>query len=388
MNAPQNFDDYEAMDDASFRAMVRDFVARDCPPDLMHLPRRVHWHEIEPWSRKLSARGWLAPSWPKQYGGMGLSAGKQIAFVEEFDRAGVPRAPDMGIVMLGPLLIRFGTEEQKQHYLPRILACEDVWCQGYSEPNSGSDLASLRCEAVLDGDHWIVNGQKTWTTLAQDANWIFLLVRTDKTAKKQEGISFLLVDLATPGVTRRPIKTLGGHEEFCETFFDNVRVPKENLVGTINKGWTMAKALLGFERIFLGSPKQSQVALNRLALLGRSKGLFEDETFRERFTQLRLDVADLTETYGRFADILKRGEDLGPDVSILKIFGTALYQRITEALIEYSDEQGAIDEAATLGNDRLDVLGHYWLARPATIYGGSSEVQKNIVAKAVLDLPS
>ena len=380
-------DNYEAMDDASFRATVRDFVGENCPPELLHQPRRMHWHEIKPWSEKLSARGWLAPSWPREYGGMGLSAGKQIAFVEEFDRMGVPRAPDMGIVMLGPLLIRFGTEEQKGRYLPRILACEDVWCQGYSEPNAGSDLASLRCEAVLEGDHWIVNGQKTWTTLAQDANWIFLLVRTDKAAKKQEGISFLLVDLATPGVTRRPIKTLGGHYEFCETFFDNVRVPKDNLVGQVNKGWTMAKALLGFERIFLGSPKQSQVALNRLAMLGRAKGLFEDDTFRERFTQLRLDVADLTETYGRFADILKRGEDLGPDVSILKIFGTALYGRITEALVECSDEQGSIDEAATLGNETLDVLGHYWLARPATIYGGSSEVQKNIVAKAVLNLP-
>lgn len=387
MNAPAKFDDYEAMDDASFRRMVRDFVEANCPPDIRHMPRRIRWHEVKPWSLKLSARGWLAPAWPREYGGMGLSAGKQIAFVEEIDRAGVPRAPDMGIVMLGPLLIRYGTEEQKKTYLPRILACEDVWCQGYSEPNSGSDLASLRTEAVLEGDHYVVNGQKTWTTLAQDANWIFLLVRTDKDAKKQEGISFLLADLATPGITRRPIKTLGGHEEFCETFFDNVRVPKENIVGQLNKGWTMAKALLGFERIFLGSPKQSQVALNRLAVLGRSKGLFEDESFRERFTQLRLDVADLAETYGRFADVLKRGEDLGPDVSVLKIFGASLYQRITEALVEYSDEQGAMDEEAALGNDRLDVLGHYWLARPATIYGGSTEVQKNIVAKAVLDLP-
>jgi alkylation response protein AidB-like acyl-CoA dehydrogenase len=376
------------MDDAAFRAMVRDFVEANCPAEIRHLPRRLHWPEIETWTRALAAHGWLAPAWPKDHGGMGLSAGKQIAFVEEMDRLGVPRAPDHGIIMLGPLVIRFGTPEQKAKFLPRILSCDDIWCQGYSEPNSGSDLASLRTEAVLDGDHWIVYGQKTWTTLAQDANWIFLLVRTDKTAKKQEGISFLVADLTTPGITRRPIRTLGGHEEFCETFFDNVRVPKENMIGELNKGWTMAKALLGFERIFLGSPKQSQVALNRLALLGRAKGLFADERFRERFTTLRLDVADLTETYGRFVNVLKRGEDLGPDVSILKVFGTALYQRITEALVEYSDEQGAIDEEAALGNDKLDVLGHYWLARPATIYGGSSEIQKNILAKAVLDLPA
>ncbi len=380
-------ENYDAMSDADFRKMVRDFVEAECPAEIRHLPRRIRWHEVKPWSQKLSKRGWIAPQWPKEYGGMGMSVSKQIAYAEEIDALGVPRAPDMGIVMLGPLLIRYGSEEQKQRYLPRIVACEDVWCQGYSEPNAGSDLASLRLEAVLDGDHWVVNGQKTWTTLAQDANWIFLLVRTDKTAKKQEGISFLLVDLATPGVTRRPIMTLGGHEEFCETFFDNVRVPKENIVGEINQGWTMAKALLGFERIFLGSPKLSQVALNRLAMLGRSTGAFEDERFRDKFTQLRLDVADLTETYSRFADILRRGEALGPDVSILKIFATSTYQKITEALVELSAENGSIDEPARYGNEHLDALAHFWLSRPATIYGGSSEVQRNIVAKQVLDLP-
>ena len=380
-------DDYDAMTDAEFRTMVRDFIEAECPAEIRHLPRRIRWHEVKPWSQKLSKRGWLAPQWPKKYGGMGMSVSKQIAYLEELDRAGVPRAPDMGIVMLGPLLINYGSEEQRQTYLPRILACEDVWCQGYSEPNAGSDLASLRLEAVLDGDHWVVNGQKTWTTLAQHANWIFLLVRTDKQAKKQEGISFLLVDLSTPGVTRRPIMTLGGHEEFCETFFDNVRVPKDNIVGKVNEGWTMAKALLGFERIFLGSPKLSQVALNRLALLGRSTGAFEDDRFRDKFTQLRLDVADLTEAYSRFADILRRGEALGPDVSILKIFATSTYQKITEALVEMSAENGSIDEPVTYGNDSLDALAHYWLSRPATIYGGSSEVQRNIVAKQVLDLP-
>lgn len=379
--------DYDAMSDAEFRVMVRDFIEAECPPEIRHMPRRIRWHEVKPWSLKLSKRGWIAPAWPKEYGGMGMSVAKQIAFVEELDRAGVPRAPDMGIVMIGPLLIRFGTPEQRAKYLPRIVSCEDVWCQGYSEPNSGSDLASLRTEAVLDGDHWVVNGQKTWTTLAQDANWIFMLVRTDKNAKKQEGISFLLVDVNTPGVTRRPIMTLGGHEEFCETFFDNVRVPKENIVGQVNQGWTMAKALLGFERIFIGSPKLSQGALNRLALLGRATGAFEDERFRDKFTQLRLDVADLTETYSRFADILKRGVQLGPDVSILKIFATSTYQKITEAMVETAAENGSLDEAAPYGNDTLDVLAHYWLARPATIYGGSSEIQKNILAKAVLELP-
>lgn len=379
--------DYDALDDAAFRRMIDEFVESHCPRELRHQPRRMRRAEVQSWINTLAARGWIAPNWPKEHGGMGLSVAKQIAFQEEFDRLGVPRTPDMGPVMIGPLLIRYGTDEQKARFLPPITRGEIVWCQGYSEPNAGSDLASLRTEAVDAGDHYIVNGQKTWTTLAQDADWIFLLVRTDKTAKKQAGISFLVADLKTPGITRRPIRTLSGEEEFCETFFDDVRIPKTQLVGKVNEGWTMAKALLGFERIFLGSPKLPQVAMTRLDLLADATGALDDEHFLDRYAQLHLDLADLGETYTRFVDIVKRGETLGPDVSILKLVATATYQKITELALETAAEQGVLRGEGTYGNERLDALSAFYLSRSSTIYGGSSEVQRNILAKNVLDLP-
>ena len=379
--------DYEAMDEAAFRRLVCDFVEANCPQELRHQPRRMRRAEVQGWIHTLAARGWMAPAWPKEHGGMGLSVAKQIAFQEEFDRLGVPRTPDMGVVMLGPLLLRYGSEEQKARFLPPIAQGKIIWCQGYSEPNSGSDLASLRTDAVDAGDHYIVNGQKTWTTLAQDADWIFLLVRTDKTAKKQSGISFLLVDLATPGITRRPIRTLSDEEEFCETFFDNVRVPKDQLVGKVNEGWTMAKALLGFERIFIGSPKLPQVAMSRLDLLADATGALHDERFLDRYAQLHLDLGDLAETYAHFVEIVKRGETLGADVSILKIIATSTYQKITELTLETAAEQGVQRGEGTYGNEKLDALASFYLSRPSTIYGGSNEIQKNILAKSVLGLP-
>ena len=265
--------------------------------------------------------------------------------------------------MLGPLVIRYGTEEQKRRFLPKILTGEHVWCQGYSEPNAGSDLAALRTEAVLDGDHYVVNGQKIWTTLATDANWIFLLVRTDKQAKKQEGISFLLVDMATPGITVRPIINIELHDEFCEVFFDNVRVPKENLVGQLNKGWDMAKALLGFERIFIGAPRQSAYALSRLRLLAERMGVWDEADFQDRYARLRLDLEDLKALYGVYVAKLKRGESLGADVSMLKVIQTELFQRITDAMLEIGGENAGLLEPME-GNRDLNIGGLYIQARP------------------------
>lgn len=379
--------DLDALDEAEFRQMLRDFIEAECPSELRHIPRRMRRAEVLPWTRKLAAKGWICPGWPKEFGGMGLSTAKVLVYQEEFDKAGVPRAPDMGVIMLGPLLIRFGSDAQRAKHLPPIARAETVWCQGYSEPNAGSDLASLRCEAVDDGDAYVINGQKTWTTLAQDADWIFLLVRTDKVAKKQEGISFLLADINTPGITRRPIVTMSGEEEFCEVFFDNVRVPKENLVGQPNQGWTMAKALLGFERLFLGSPKQSQMALSRLDLVARGTGAFADAAFLDAYAELSMDTAHLTRLYQRFADQVKRGEALDADVSILKLFGTQTYQRITELAVETAAERGATRGPQIFGNDTADPLLMFYSSRPATIYGGSNEIQRNILAKQVLGLP-
>ena len=380
--------DWNALDNASFRATVREFFEKHFPSEWRYPQRRLRWSEIGPWYLKLSEKGWVAPSWPTQYGGMGLSPEKLIIFIEEQERWGVARAPDMGITMVGPLLINHGNDAQRADYLPKIISGEHIWCQGYSEPNSGSDLASLRTEAVVDGDDFIVNGQKTWTTLAQDATHIFLLVRTDKSAKKQEGISFLLADMKTPGITVRPIRNIAGSEDFCEVFLENVRVPRSSIVGELNKGWTIAKALLGFERIFLGSPKQSQYALARVQEAAQRLGLFEDTGFVDRYTKLALDVADLGALYGRFIEQVKRGETLGPDVSMLKLFATETYSRLADLLVDVMGSSGGTPGPTALPGGKTDALTSFYNARPATIYGGSNEVQRNILAANVLKLPS
>ncbi|MDI1274804.1 MULTISPECIES: acyl-CoA dehydrogenase family protein [unclassified Polaromonas] len=380
--------DWNALDNDSFRATVREFFETRYPGELRYPKRRLRWSEIGHWYLTLSKKGWVAPSWPTQYGGMGLSPEKLIIFIEEQERWGVARAPDMGITMVGPLLINHGDEAQRSSYLPKIIAGEHIWCQGYSEPNSGSDLASLRTEAVADGDDFIVNGQKTWTTLAQDATHIFLLVRTDKSAKKQEGISFLLADMKTPGITVRPIRNIAGAEDFCEVFLENVRVPRSSIVGELNKGWTIAKALLGFERIFLGSPKQSQYALARVQEAAQRLGLFEDTGFVDRYIKLALDVADLGALYGRFIEQVKRGETLGPDVSMLKLFATETYSRLADLLVDVMGSSGGTPGSIDLPGGAVDALTTFYNARPATIYGGSNEVQRNILAASVLKLPS
>lgn len=384
--------DWSAMPEAEFRRMVRGFLQQRYPQALRYLSHRARWSEVRDWYLTLSAQGWIAPAWPQAHGGMGLPADKLIAWIEELEQYGVARAPDQGIVMIGPLLIQHGTPEQQQRFLPRILSGENVWCQGYSEPNAGSDLAGLRTEAVAgrdaEGDHFIVNGQKIWTTLAQDANHIFMLVRTDKEARKQEGISFLLCDLRTPGITVRPIHTLAGEPEFCEVFFDNVRVPAGNLVGKLHGGWTIAKALLGFERIFLGSPKQSQYALGQLARLAQARRLFADPVFAQRFAALRLDVLDLSAAYTGFADIVRAGKPLPASVSLLKIWASETYHRIGALLVEAGEEQGAVAGDQVLDGQTFNVLSPLIGSTAAMIYGGTNEIQRNILARQVLDLPA
>ena len=380
--------DYNQASDDAFRGEVRAFFEQNYPADLRFMARRLRWEEISDWYLTLSRKGWIAPNWPREHGGMGLSPQKMIIFFEEIERWGIARAPDHGIVQVGPILIKFGSDEQKREYLPKILAGKHIFCQGYSEPNAGSDLASLRTEAVRDGDHFVINGQKIWTTLAQESTHMYILVRTDKQAKKQEGISFMLLDMKTPGVTVRPIRNLAGHEEFCEVFLENVRVPAQNLVGELNRGWTVAKALLSHERINIGSPRRPQYALKRLALLARSKGLFDDPGFVDKFTQLRLDMADLASIYARYVEVVKRGESLGQDVSLLKIWAMETWQRLTELLQETAQEYGCVAGEIDFGGVKVDVLSPFYYSRPATIYGGSSEIQRNILAKYVLNLPS
>ena len=379
--------DWDEIPEAEFRQMVRSFLEQHYPPKLRYPPRRLHWDEIKEWYFTLSRQGWIAPAWPKAFGGMGLPPGKLLAFIEEQEAYGVARTPDQGLINLGPVLIRYGTQAQQERFLPRILSGEHIWCQGYSEPNAGSDLASLRTEAVLDGDEFVVTGQKIWTTLAQDATHIFALVRTDKAAKKQAGISFLLIDLATPGITVRPITNIAGEQEFCEVFFDQVRVPRTNLVGELNRGWSIAKALLGFERIFIGSPQQSQYALKQVEELARARALFDDRAFVDRYAELALDVADLGAAYAHFAAMVKRGGTLPPSVSLLKIWATDTYARIGMLLVESADEHGGSAGEADFGTLKMNAAAPLLHSAVTTIYAGTNEIQRNIIAKHVLEMP-
>ncbi len=388
INALPQDGDWNKFSDEDFRAITRGWLQHNYPAALRNPPARLRWSECRDWYGQLYARGWAAPGWPLEHGGMGLDADKFMIFTEEKERWGVARTPDQGIIMVGPVLMRYGTAEQQAYYLPRALSGEHIWCQGYSEPNAGSDLASLKTRALREGDEYVITGQKIWTTLAQDATHMFCLVRTDPSAKPQAGISFVLIDLSVPGITIRPIRNIAGEAEFCEVFLDSVRIPVSSLVGRENDGWTIAKALLGFERIFVGSPKTCQYALNRLETLAAARGLMNDPVFVDRLMGYSLDVADLESLFKEFATLLKRGETIGADVSLLKIFATETFARLSEFIIECAGAAGARVGEARFGSEAIDVLSPYYNARPTPIYGGSNEIQRNIIAKQVLRLPS
>lgn len=376
--------DFNAMTDDAFRDLATGFAQAHYPDIPRFAQRRLRWPEVRPWYGVLARKGWLAPTWPRALGGMGLDARKHLVLIEALEAQGCARVHDIGTVMLGPLLMAHGTDAQKAFYLPRILTGEDIWAQGYSEPEAGSDLAALRCEAVRDGDDWIITGQKTWTTLGADANRIFILARTDKAAKKQAGISFILVPMDAPGITLRPIANLERNEELCEVFFDKVRVPVTQTVGAVNDGWTIAKALLGHERVFIGAPRLSANALARLEGLARRSGDWDCPAFRDRFAGLAMDLDDLSALFEVYMRRLETGVPIGADVSMLKIFQSELYQRISEELMLVAGPEAGL----ILHGDRLDAAGTYLAARPTTIFGGSTEVMRNMLARHVLDLPA
>lgn len=387
MNENASTPDWNALDDEAFRRTAADFFASHVPPHLSHLNRRPRWAEVKDWYLTLSEQGWLTPSWPREWGGMGLSQSKILIYLEELERSGAPRVMDQGLMNIGPLLIARGTDEQRRYFLPRILSGEHTWCQGYSEPNAGSDLASLRTEARIEGDEFIINGQKIWTSVAFDATHMFALVRTDKTVKKQAGISFVMIDMRQPGVTVRPIRNIAGHEELCEVFLDNVRTPVSNMVGNLNEGWNVAKALLGFERIWSGSPRQSMLALLRLQKLAQACGKMDDPAFADKLIQVTMDVLDSASAYERFAQIMRTGGSFGFEVSMLKIWATETSQRVTELMIEAAGDLGALNGDVDINGEAIDILYTFLEYRAFTIYGGSSQVQRNILAKNVLDLP-
>ncbi len=380
--------DWAAMPEPMFRQMLRAFLARHYPEERRHLPYRQTWAQSRDWYLTLARQGWLAPGWPRERGGMGLPADKLIAYLEEFERHGVARPPDQGLVMLGPILMRFGTEAQCARFLPPILAGVHVWTQGYSEPGAGSDLAAVRTEAVMDGEHFVVTGQKTWTTWGADGTHMFMLVRTDKTVKKQAGISFLLVDLKSPGVTVRPIRNIAGEQEFCEVFFDQVRVPRENLVGGLNQGWTVAKALLGFERLFTGSPKHAQYTLGQVQKLAQQRGLFDDPAFLARWATLQMDTLDLRAAYAGFAERAKRGEPLPPSISMLKLWSTETFEQLALLLIDAGADLAVLRDHVCSDGVDLHLVAPLFNAIGAKIFAGSNEIQRNILARQVLGLPA
>jgi alkylation response protein AidB-like acyl-CoA dehydrogenase len=388
-------------EEQAFREEVRAFVRERLPRDisakvLSH--RRVVKEDYVRWQKILHEKGWIAAGWPVEHGGTGWSAVQQHIFDEECAAAGAPRLIPFGLNMVAPVIIQFGSEWQKRHYLPRILSSEDWWCQGYSEPGSGSDLASLKTRAVRQGDHYIVNGQKTWTTLAQYADMIFCLVRTDSSVKPQEGISFLLIDMHSPGVTVRPLYLYDEEHEVNEVFFDDVKVPLENLVGNEGKGWTYAKYLLGHERTGItgvGASKRELALLKEVVAQQAKDGkpLAADPVFRQRLAQVEIDLLALEMTLLR---VLSSRTKPGPEASILKIKGTEVQQALTELMMDALGplalpfSRRAIDEggaASPLSPDYAAPLAaRYFNWRKTSIYGGSNEIQRNIIAQQVLGL--
>jgi len=394
-------------EERAFREEVRAFIKDNLPADtrermkLGHPPRK---EDTVRWMRILNAKGWAAYSWPKEYGGPGWSAIQRMIFLEENLMFPAPELLSFNITMIGPVLIQFGTEKQKAHFLPRARNLDDWWCQGFSEPGAGSDLASLKTAAKLDGDHYVVNGQKIWTSTAHNADWCFVLVRTDPNARKrQEGISFLLVDMKTPGITVRPIISIDGSHHLNEVFFDNVRVPVENRIFQENKGWDVAKYLLGNERTGiarLGKSRERVKAAVEMAHNVNMHGrpLIEDQVFRQRVAQLQVDIKALEITQLRVVSAYDKAKGSGkpdPLSSVLKVKGTELLQATTELAVDVSGPMATPIWAKELAelNEPDDMLeassagtASYLMLRAASIYGGTNEIQKNILTKAVLGL--
>jgi alkylation response protein AidB-like acyl-CoA dehydrogenase len=379
--------------DDEFRGRLRAWLVEYYPEELRQNDRRpflrLRGDDLTGWLQLLNQHGWRAPAWPREYGGMGISFRKQLIYQQEMERAGVGRIIDNGETQLGPTIIKGGTEEQRARILPRILACDDMWCQGYSEPGAGSDLASLRTRADLEGDEFVVNGQKIWTTHAAECSHIYALVRTGKFEKKQQGISFLLIDLSAPGVSIRPIANIAGEDEFCEVFFDNVRVPASNLLGELHQGWSLAKALLGHERIWLGSAAMAGSALDLAERLVAELGLADDRGVLDRLACLQADLHDYRLFYAQICDrIAEADEEPGPEVSMLKVYISELLQRITEFCTEIAGDFAGVVGDVQIGSLLTDLHWPLMMARPVSIYAGANEVQRDILAKAVLKLPS
>ena len=392
----------------AFRDEARTWLEANCPPE-MRQPvdmakggyfggrRRDAADPVaRQWCERMAERGWTTPTWPKAYGGGGLDRDEARVLAEELARLNArPALSSIGIMMLGPMLLEYGTEEQKQEHIPPIVRGEIRWCQGYSEPGAGSDLASLQTRCVDEGDHFSVTGQKIWTSMADESDWIFALVRTDPDASKHEGISFVLIDMDQPGVTVSPIKLISGASPFCQTFFENARAEKRNLVGKPGQGWTLAKRLLQFERQSIGTIDSAQARARQETpphefakrYCGEADGRIADALVRDRVAQLEVDRHALTTTMRRVGDEAKAGSDVGTTSSIFKLYGSEINQRKNELFMEIMGAQGLGWEGEGFETEELENTRHWLRSKCNTIEGGTSEVQLNIIAKRVLGLP-
>ena len=388
-------------EELAFRDEVRAFFRDNVPPETRRKMQEGHHtskQELVDWTRILNKKGWAVAHWPKQYGGTGWTPVQQYIFLEELQSCPAPSPLAFGVSMVGPVIYTFGNEEQKKKYLPRIANLDDWWCQGFSEPGSGSDLASLKTTAKKQGDKYIINGQKTWTTLAQHADMIFCLCRTNPEAKKQEGISFIVFDMKSKGVTVRPIQTIDGGVEVNEVFFDDVEVPVENLIGQENKGWDYAKFLLGNERTNIARVGMSKERIRRIKQLASSvlagdQPIIKDQRFLDKLTATEIELKALELTQMRVvANESKNGKGKpDPASSILKIKGSDIQQTITELLLEVTGPFAMPYATGHEGRNEPDdwaspIAPGYFNYRKVSIYGGSNEIQRNIIAKAVLGL--
>jgi alkylation response protein AidB-like acyl-CoA dehydrogenase len=406
----------DAPDLDAFRSEVRDWLEANAPAEIRGLTGSIegagNWGgrratydppEMKTWLERMAERGWTAPTWPVEYGGGGLSKEQAKVLGQEMAAAKLPPALlGFGLEMIGPTLLRFGTDEQKKQHLPKITSGEVRWCQGYSEPDAGSDLASLQARAVRDGDDFIINGTKVWTSYGDLSDWIFCLVRTDPDVKKQEGITFLLIDMESPGITVRPIQLISGKSPFCETIFDAVRVPVKNVISEINAGWTVAKALLGYERAMIadafgasrGGEKKRSGKGSRLVQLARQYGFangdgatLQDAVLRDEIARTEMDERAFHLTVQRSRDAAKAGHQPGPESSLFKVYATELNKDRHELMVRIAGAQGLGWEGPGYDEDEVALTRAWLRSRGNSIEGGTSEIQLNIIAKRVLALP-
>lgn len=379
--------DKNTLENDEFRLQWRHWIGAHYVSELRSPLHRLTGTDARDWLRAQHRDGWRAPALDKAWGGMGLSLAKQLIYQEELERFGVARPMDMGLRLLAPVLLRYGNPEQIARFLPNILNASQVWCQGYSEPNAGSDLANIQTTAHETPTDWIVNGQKTWTTMASDSDWVFILVRTSKLAKKQQGISFLLVDLQSPGIEVRPIRTLAGDSHFCEVFFDAVAVPKDQMVGQAGEGWSIAKALLGFERFSHGSPELVRHAFKVFQETAAALQVQDSTHYLHMLEQHACDVADACALYEQMCETTLRGGNASDDFSTLKLFNAELTQRLAESATDLAAEVGGLLGACPQWGLPHDLEWLYMITRPLTIFGGTAQVQRNVIATRNLSLP-